>query len=369
MGTLHALLVGVLAWAPPAGADLRIEKVIGPEVGPKYKHPASITQLDNGDLLVAYHGGTGEYEDDTAVYATRLPAGGARWSAPAVIADTPFHGDGNPVVWQGPEGVVWLFWSVRYGKTWSDARIHCKVSRDGARTWTDPFVLAFEPGMMVRNRPIVLTGGDYLLPVYHEKGHDPEEVAADSTSLFLRYHPRTRTWTRTPAISSRLGNIQPAVVELSDGHLACYCRRGGGYGGRPDGYLVASESPDGGKTWAPGRDSPFPNPNAAVDFLKLQSGNLLLVYNDSMKDRTPLVAALSIDGGKTFPHRRAIKEGPGDFAYPYAVQARDGAIHLVFTSNERSVINRAVFEERWLLEAPPVREKAPPGGGGPAGRP
>jgi predicted neuraminidase len=350
MGTF-ALLVPLLVSAAPPGADLRIEKVIGPEVGPRYKHPASITQLDNGDLLIAYHGGTGEYEDDTAVYATRLKAGEARWGAPAVIADTPFHGDGNAVVWQGPEGWVWLFYVVRYGKTWSDSRIHCKVSRDGARTWSDPFVLAFEPGMMVRNRPIVLAGGDYLLPVYHEKGNDPELVSADCTSLFLRYHPKTRQWTHTPAIRSRLGNIQPGVVRLTDEHLVCYCRRGGDYEGRPDGYLVWSESRDGGKTWAPGRDSPFPNPNAAIDFLKLQSGNLMLVYNDSMKHRTPLVAALSTDGGKTFPYRRALKEGPGDFAYPYAVQARDGPIHLVFTSHERTVINRAVFEERWLLDA------------------
>ena len=32
--------------------------------------------------------------------------------------------------------------------------------------------------MMVRNRPIVLHDGDYLLPVYHETGHDTEIVGA-----------------------------------------------------------------------------------------------------------------------------------------------------------------------------------------------
>src|SRR5262249_40156897 len=100
-------------------------------------------------------------------------------------------------------------------------------------------------------------------------------------------------------------------------------------------------------------------PNAAVDLLKLQSGNLLLVYNDSMKDRTPLTAALSTDGGKTFPYRRNVGEGPGDFAYPYAAQTRDGKIHLVFTTDERTVIRRAVSDERWLVEAKPIGEKAP----------
>jgi predicted neuraminidase len=359
MGIVPFLLAPLLAAAPPGAGEIQIEKVLGPEVPNRYKHPAAITQLDDGDLIIAYHGGKGEYDDDTAVYATRLKAGETTWGAPTVIADTPFHGDGNPVIWQGPDRLVWLFYVVRYGKTWSDSRIHCKVSRDGAKTWTDPFVLAFEPGMMVRNRPIVLADGDYLLPVYHEKGNDPEFVGLDSTSLFLRYNPKMRAWTPTPPIRSRIGNIQPAVAQLTPEHLICYCRRGGGYDGRPDGRLVFSESRDGGKTWAPGRDSPFPNPNAAVDLLKLQSGNLLLVYNDSLKSRTPLTAALSTDGGKTFPYRRNVKDGPGDFAYPYAIQTTDGKIHLVFTSNGRTVINRAVFDERWLLAAAPQKGEAP----------
>jgi predicted neuraminidase len=353
------VLMPLLAVAGADAGKRQLERVLGPETPNRYKHPAAITQLDNGDLIVAYHGGSGEYSEDTAVYATRLKSGESKWSAPRVIADTPFHGDGNPVIWQGPDKLVWLFYVVRYGKTWSESRIHCKVSRDAAETWSDSFVLAGELGMMVRNRPIVLADGDYLLPVYHEKGNDPEFVGPDSTSLFLRYNPKSREWTRTPPIRSRLGNIQPAVVQLTPEHLICYCRRGGGYSGQADGYLVFSESHDGGRTWAPGRDSAFPNPNAAVDLLKLKNGHLLLVYNDSKKDRTPLTAALSTDGGKTFPYRRNVMEGPGGFAYPYAVQTRDDAIHLVFTSQGRTVINRAVFDERWLLAATPRKPEPP----------
>jgi predicted neuraminidase len=355
---MKSICLALLWWFSISSAltqGLFIEKVLGPEVPHKYKHPAAITQLDNGDFLLAYHGGTGEYEADTAVWATRLEAGAKRWSAPYVIADTPFHGDGNPVIWQGPAGRVWLFYVVRYGKTWADSRIQCKVSGDGARTWSDSFMLAFEPGMMVRSHPIVLADGDYLLPIYHEQGNDPEQVSADCTSLFLRYHPETGAWTPTPPIRSRLGNIQPAVAQLTPEHLVCYCRRGGDYEGRPDGFMVRSESRDGGRTWSPGENAPFPNPNAAVEFLRLQSGHLLLIFNDSFTNRTPLTAALSTDAGKTFPYRRNIQEGRGDFAYPYAIQARDGKIHLVFTSQERSVINRAIFDERWLVETNPVK--------------
>src|SRR5207248_9918498 len=120
-----------------------------------------------------------------------------------------------------------------------------------------------------------------------------------------------------------------------------------------DGYLVRSESRDGGRTWSAGSDSPFPNPNAAVDFLRLQNGHLMLVYNDSMSRRTPLTAAISTDGDKSYPHRRNLAEGPGDFAYPFAIQTRDDKIHVVYTSQRRSVINHAVFEESALLGGAP----------------
>jgi predicted neuraminidase len=112
--------------------------------------------------------------------------------------------------------------------------------------------------------------------------------------------------------------------------------------------MVRAESSDGGWTWSEGRDSTFQNPNAAVDFLRLASGNLLLVFNDSMTKRTPLVAALSTDGDATYA-RRNIAEGPGDFAYPIVLQGADGRIHTVYTSNRRQEINHAVFTESWLL--------------------
>ncbi|MCL5279285.1 MAG: exo-alpha-sialidase [Planctomycetes bacterium] len=141
----------------------------------------------------------------------------------------------------------------------------------------------------------------------------------------------------------------PAVAPIANDHLVCYCRRGGDYSGRPDGRIIRAESHDGGRTWSDGKETHFANPNAAVEFLRLQSGNLLLIFNDSTTDRTPLTAVLSTDSDKTYPYRLNLVEGPGDYAYPYAIQADDGQIHLVFTSNERTTIYHAVFEEADIL--------------------
>lgn len=346
-----AYALGVVAVAVSAHAQtITTSQVFGPEIPGAYKHPASFTELSNGDLYLVYYGGGGEYEEDSKVWGSRLAIGASDWTAPKVIADTPFLSEGNPVVWEAPDKVVWLFYVQRYGDTWSSSRIKAKISRDAAHTWSDSFILAFEQGMMVRSRPIVLNDGDYLLGVYHEKGADRENVTAETTSLFLRYSPSDNTWTQTNRIRSRLGNLQPTPVQVTDDYLVSYSRRGGGYGPTTDGYLVRAESRDGGRTWSEGTDSAFPNPNAATDFIKLANGHLLLVYNDSMTERAPLTAAISTDDDLSYPYRMNIAEGQEPFAYPVALQTRDGLIHVVYTTRDRTTIMHAVFDERVILE-------------------
>jgi predicted neuraminidase len=326
------------------------EQIFGPETstGP-YKHPSTITELDNGDLLLAYYGGAGEYAKETTVFGSRLKRGETKWSAPVPIASNPFYSMGNPVLWQAPDSRLWLFYVVRPGSTWSTSRTAAKVSKDRGLSWSDAFIVAWDAGMMVRSRPILLADGTYLLPVYHETGSDPERTAPDTSSVFLRFDPATSTWTESNRVRSRMGNLQAAVVELSPGNLFALARRGGDYEPGDDGNVVRMESRDGGKTWSEGVETEFPNPNAAVELIRLKNGHLLFVYNDSPTDRTPLTVAISTDGGKTWPHRRNIAEGPGDFAYPTAIQTKDSRIHITYTSDERTVIRHATFPESAIL--------------------
>jgi predicted neuraminidase len=335
--------------------DLATERVFGPEVptGP-YKHPACAEVLTSGDLLLVYYGGEGEYARDTAVFLARKPKGSASWTPPVVVAKDPLCSLGNAVIWQAPDQTVWLFYVVRPGATWSSSRIAAKLSRDLGKTWSDPTILAWDAGMMVRNRPIVLASGEYLLPVYHERGDDTESVAPDSTSTFLKYNPQSRAWRQAGSIRSPKGNIQPAPVEIEPNHLVAYCRRGGDYNPSTIGWIVRSESRDGGESWTEGADTAFPNPNAAVDFLKLQSGSLLLVYNNSQVDRSPLTVALSDDRDRSYTHQRDIATGPDSFAYPIAFQDPEGLIHVIYTSDRRSVIRHATFGEAWIRAGGPL---------------
>ena len=344
-----ALALGLLSAPAMAADDIIVEKVIGTEKPGAYKHPAAITELDNGDLFITFYGGGGEYEQESKVYGIRRAKGETAWSEPQLLADTPFQGEGNGIVWQAPDGLVWLFYVQRYGNTWSESRIKAKISEDGAKTWSDSMVLSFEMGTMVRGRPIVLNNGEYLLPVYLETGSDREEIGPGTSSYFLRHDPKTRTWTPTGRIKSKTGNLQPEAVQITDEHLVAYCRVGGGYEPSTDRFLVRSESFDGGETWKRGKDSQFPNPNAAVSIIKLQNDHLLLAYNDNMNDRTPLTVAISEDSDKTWPHRRDIGGGENTFAYPMAIQAKDGTIHVVYTTDVRKTVMLSSFKEEAIL--------------------
>ena len=348
MKSSFVCLIFVFMLCGSSWAELSIKKVFGPEIaGGEYKHPAAIEELPNGDLYIAYYAGEGEYEGDTAVFGSRLAKGSSKWSTPKRIADTPNRSEGNAVIWQEPGGPTWLFYVNRYGETWSDSIIKYKYSTDNAETWTDPEILSFEKGLMVRSQPIQLENGDFLLPIYHEVGEDKESVGAESSSLFARFNKSNKQWTFTKKVHSRLGNIQPAVVQCDAKHLLAFCRRGGGYGRVPDGFIVKIESHDGGLTWSPGVDTKFANPNSAVDLIKLRNGHLVVVYNDSFEgERMPLTMRVSTDCGKTWSEARNIVNQPGDdAAYPYMIETADGRIQGVYTSKERTVINHFALDE------------------------
>ena len=269
-----------------------------------------MTELRNGDLYLVYYGGEGEYAAETAVFGSRRKKGETQWSTPKPIAHDPFRSVGNGVIWEAPDGLVWLFYVVRYGETWSTSRVQFKVSRDRAETWSDASVLSLDEGddgpqPADRARRTATTScPSTTRPATTPRPSAPTAPRSSSGST-REDGPGPR-----PGRSGRRGGTSSRPWSSSTtNHLVAYCRRGGDYGPKTIGYIVRAESHDGGRTWTEGKDSAFPNPNAAVDFLKLKSGRLLLVYNDSMTRRTPLTAALSTDQDRTWPVRRNIREG------------------------------------------------------------
>jgi len=69
-----------------------------------------------------------------------------------------------------------------------------------------------------------------------------------------------------------------------------------------------------------------------------------------MNDRFPLTVALSMDGDQTWPYKRDVAVGNFDYAYPFSFQAKDGSIHIVYTSHGRTIIHHAVLDEEWIKQ-------------------
>jgi hypothetical protein len=51
---------------------------------------------------------------DTSVLGSRLERAETQWTNHIAIAHDPFRSDGNGVIWEAPDGVVWEFCVARF---------------------------------------------------------------------------------------------------------------------------------------------------------------------------------------------------------------------------------------------------------------
>ena len=319
--------------------------LIQPPKGYPHCHAPSICELPEGDLLLAFYAGEYEGAPDQVILGARYSQG--RWSRPKTWVHVARRATVNPRVFVGPDGAVWLIAPVNYGERWCSGGTYLflKRSYDGGRTWTDLELLVEQKGLLGKNKPLV-EGNFILLPV---------EWEAKWSAAFLRSEDGGETWEVTGDLGRVAGAklIQPTVVRLSDGRIMAYMRS-------QEGHIFVSYSSDDGLTWSRPEPTPLPNPNSGIDMVRLRSGNLVLVYNpttiardmaklhhawpkrmptgfDAWGPRTPLVAALSPDGGRSWPHRIVLEDGEGEYSYPAVIQGEDGTIHVVYTYRREAI--------------------------------
>ena len=113
------------------------------------------------------------------------------------------------------------------------------------------------------------------------------------------------------------------IIEQPDGTLRMLIRTKLG--------IEESYSSDGGKTWSASIDAHLSPVVSRFYIATLASGNQVLIYNDppTGSSRTHLTAALSTDGGLTWPHKLILDERVS-VTYPDAFQDPDGNIYVIY---------------------------------------
>lgn len=334
--------------AVPADAPFFEKKVVCAENGAfPFSHGSTLVEFDDGGLFCAWYAGSREKGDDVAIVGASLPAGAAEWTAPRVLVDTPGKSDGNPVLHVGQGGTLWLFYNVMFGSGegrtqqgtgWTTCKVVAVTSTDCGATWSNERVLIDELGFLTRNKPIVLANGTLLLPIQDERNW---------SSRVLISADRGQTWEMSEPIDCGLGfhkgNIEPALLERSDGSVLCLMRTGS------ERFRTwQSISTDGGHHWTKPVETETPNPNAALDLTRLRSGNVLMALNPVPEgNREELSVWLSADEGATWIAFRVIENGPGHASYPALIEGRDGRIHVTYSRPDGG-LNHATFNEAWV---------------------
>ena len=351
-----AIVLLALAVTVMASADKPFirERMVMPE-GDKlqFSHGSTIVELSNGDLLCAWYAGSREKGNDVAIFASRMEKEADFWSDASIIIDTPGKSEGNPVLFLDRKGVLWLFYQTMYGSGegrtkpgtgWTTCKIKAMTSHNGGINWSDERILVDELGYLTRNKPIQLDSGTILLPIHDERNW---------SSRILISRDDGQNWEMSGRIDSGLGfhrgNIEPALLERLDGSLLCYMRTGA-ENFKSNFKTWKSVSIDGGYHWAKPVEIEVPNPNAALDLLRLKSGNVVMALNPVPDGgRKNLSLWLSVNDADAWTIFRTLENGPEYNSYPAIIQSRDGLIHLTY-SQPRGGIKHVTLNEAWIWQ-------------------
>jgi sulfatase modifying factor 1 len=337
-----------------------------------HNHQPSITWLENGDLLSIWYSTSSESGTELTVLAARLRAGAETWDpsseffkaeqrnmhGSAIFADedgTLFHING-----MGPLG----------GLGWARLALLQRTSRDNGVTWSAPVAI----GPEYKTRHQVISGTLKTSQGVLVQCCDADPGPNGGTAVHVS-RDQGKTWVdagngreKPEFVAGGRGlgtvaGIHASIVELANGSLLAL-----GRGDTIDGRMPQSLSHDLGQTWEYG-PSPFPPIGSGQRLIlrRLNEGPLLMVSFTSGNRMEPesnpqmfidqqgqsfaghgMFAALSFDEGATWPLRKLLTPGAGNWdggahtkafvatptraehaGYLASAQTPDNTIHLI----------------------------------------
>lgn len=343
----------------------------------RHNHAPTIVEAPNGDLIAAWFSTETERGREVVIAASRLRRGAAEWDEAAPFWDPPDRNDGALALWHDGEGTLYHFNGLAVAATWGPMAIAMRTSTDSGATWSKGRMIVPEHHWRRQVIPSVFktSEGHIVLPA------DANPTSHGGSALHIS-RDDGETWVDD---GGTIAGIHAGVAQLEDGRLVAF-----GRGDNIDGHMPQSYSNDLGKSWTYAA-SAFPpiGGTQRLALLRLREGPLLFVsiareteavpveVEDSAGSRRRIYgafAALSYDGGKTWPKIRVIGTDPSTpqmaeslngktyeasrsrgepWGYLTAIQGANGVIHLASSWNHYS------FNLKWLETPPPPGELFP----------
>ncbi|EJC84019.1 putative neuraminidase (sialidase) [Rhizobium leguminosarum bv. trifolii WSM2297] len=344
-------------------------------------HAANLAFLPDGTLSCVWFGGTMEGMGDISIYMSRLAPGAERWSEPDKMSDDPQKSEQNPLIFNAPDGKIWLLYTSQTSGNQDGSVVKCRTSDDGGKSFGPVSVLCDSPGTFVR-QPLVVNGkGDWLLPVFRCVGRNGQRWSGDAdTAAVLISRDGGASW-RMHDIPDSIGAVHMNILPLGGDKMVAFYRN------RFAESILSSRSSDSGETWSAPEPTELPNNNSSIQATILNDGAIAMVYNHSNAStsdarrqslydeieggetkeftvvaadigrkavwgvpRAPLSLAISRDGGRSFPHRVDLDTGDGfclsnnskdslnrEFSYPSIIEGDDGTLHIAYTYYRRAI--------------------------------
>jgi predicted neuraminidase len=147
---VRVLVFGCLAIGATgrAAEEFRAELIF--PLHPKHNHAPGVVECPDGQLLASWYRGSGERSaDDVAVFGARLDKGASTWSEPFLMADNPGFPDCNTCMMIDKHRKLWLFWPIIIDNHWESALTNYRTSTDyagrGAPRWDWQGVIWLKP--------------------------------------------------------------------------------------------------------------------------------------------------------------------------------------------------------------------------------
>jgi predicted neuraminidase len=202
-------------------------------------------------------------------------------------------------------------------------------------------------GWQTKNKPVIISDR-IIVPLYSD---------GFGCTLFAMTDDLGKTWQYSNPVIGGIG-IQATIAVSKDGSLSAYLRDNGP---APKRMQVTSSS-DGGYSWSIAKDTNIPNPGAGFDMTTLESGEWIMIYNETESGRHDLTVAISNDEGRSWKWKRKIEhddrsEQATAFHYPAIVQGSGSIMHTVYSLHYKDrgetahkTIKYASFPIEWVKE-------------------